>query len=542
MQNTELASIEELIPEFVRKRAIEIPDVTRASGVRIVGARGSGKSRLVGRLLSFQDFLRGVPQIIIDPVGGTADNLLDKISRLELPEQQLWRLWNRITWIDMGGRAGLETPVVPFPLLYANPGDSYFDQSQRFTDTMLRFDKNLQTASIQGWNALYPLASAVGTLLAAMGCQLTEASHMVNHPELWAPRIQALAASNPFELQGVAQYILEEIAEAGRDKRNLTSSFLTKMRVLDWNPHTRAMFGGTKNPLDWDELISKRQTVILDFRSETNFDQRRFKLLWVFGRIMEYIYSRAADPRQLPFGVVLDEIRYLLGDPTEASTAIQGDLEELINQQMRNKAVWVTIMHQELNQLHPSIRATLMTMAVQAFGGTSDPDAALSVAKRFHDWDPEMVKKTEPMYASESYTDYSMNPYGEHLNRHIVLDERTSEYSIEEQEYLHSRKQLKLPRFTYLVSVAKDEGSQPIGLAPMSIAPLDRGQYVDQTVVENMQRNSMKRHGRQVGDVLDEIAARTEQALLPARSTPSSPSAEPITRATNLVRRVPSRD
>lgn len=534
-----IAHIDDLIPDFIRERSVQIPDVTRSSGVRIVGARGSGKSRLVGRLLTYQDFLRGVPQVIIDPVGGTADNFLDKVGRIELPEHQLRKLWRRITWIDMGGSGGLETPVVSFPLLFKAHNESCFEQSQRYTDTVLRFDPYLQTASMQGWNAFYPLASAAGTLLAAMGGQLTEASHMVNHPDLWEPRIRDLAAANPFGLQGVADFLLEDIAKAGRDKQSLVSSFLTKMRVLDWNPHSRALFGGSVDPLDWDAITSNRQTVILDFRNETNLAQRRFKLLWVFGRIMEYITSRAPDPRQLPFGVVIDEIRYLLGDPTQASTAIQGDLEELINQQIRNKTIWLTIMHQELNQLHPSIRQTLMTMSVQAFGGTSDPDAALSVAKRFHNWDPGMVKKTEPMYGSESYTDFSSDPYlfphGEHKNRHIVLDERTTEYSIEEQEYLHSRKQLKLPQFTYLVGVAKDEGSQPIGLKPMSIEFLDTGQYVNQRVVSRMRNSFMRRDGTPVGDVLAAIARR-----LPTQSAATPPSI-PASTGSELVRRAPKR-
>jgi predicted NACHT family NTPase len=49
-------------------------------GMYILGARGSGKSRLSGRVIAWQDYRAEIPLVIIDPLGGTIDNFLDKLS------------------------------------------------------------------------------------------------------------------------------------------------------------------------------------------------------------------------------------------------------------------------------------------------------------------------------------------------------------------------------------------------------------------------------------------------------------------------------
>ena len=42
-------------------------------GTHIVAGKGSGKSRLMGRIIAFLDFLQGVPTVIFDPHGGTIE-------------------------------------------------------------------------------------------------------------------------------------------------------------------------------------------------------------------------------------------------------------------------------------------------------------------------------------------------------------------------------------------------------------------------------------------------------------------------------------
>lgn len=75
------------VPWEYFKRLLWLPDSSRSMGIHIMAGKGSGKSRLMGRIIAWLDFIRGVPQVIFDPHGPTIDNFLDKLLRLP-PELQ----------------------------------------------------------------------------------------------------------------------------------------------------------------------------------------------------------------------------------------------------------------------------------------------------------------------------------------------------------------------------------------------------------------------------------------------------------------------
>src|SRR3990172_5379269 len=104
-------AITDRVPEGYQDRLIWLPDHARSMGIHIMAGKGSGKSRLMGRIIALLDFLRGVPQVIFDPHGPTIDNFLDKFIRL--PKEYRERLFSRIMYIDMSGSTG---QVFPFPL------------------------------------------------------------------------------------------------------------------------------------------------------------------------------------------------------------------------------------------------------------------------------------------------------------------------------------------------------------------------------------------------------------------------------------------
>jgi hypothetical protein len=72
-----------LAPESAVDRAIRgVSYSARSRGIVFPGAPGVGKSRFFGRVLAIQDFVAEIPQVIIDPIGGTIDNFLDKVVEL----------------------------------------------------------------------------------------------------------------------------------------------------------------------------------------------------------------------------------------------------------------------------------------------------------------------------------------------------------------------------------------------------------------------------------------------------------------------------
>ena len=139
----------EFLQRFPAIRAL--PDAGRGMGLFVLGTRGAGKSRLLGRLVAYQDLLRGVPLVVVDPIGGLIDNLLDKLTYLPAELQE--RLWPRLRYVNMNGADGR---VLPWPIYPQHgPGDGY-EASQRFVDVLRRADPELATASIQGLNRLAP--------------------------------------------------------------------------------------------------------------------------------------------------------------------------------------------------------------------------------------------------------------------------------------------------------------------------------------------------------------------------------------------------
>src|SRR5215216_1923095 len=165
------------VPWKLLNRCCWVPDDARSMGIHIQAGKGSGKSRLMGRGIAWQDFIRGVPLVIFDPHGPTIDNFLDKITRM--PREIQERLWRRVRYVNMSERAG---HVIAFPLYYRMGTESLYDISQRFLDVLRKLDPYLQTASVEGWNPLWRTGTHIGMILAALNFQITEAEKLLQNP------------------------------------------------------------------------------------------------------------------------------------------------------------------------------------------------------------------------------------------------------------------------------------------------------------------------------------------------------------------------
>src|SRR3954453_2242646 len=183
----------ERLPEIRQDRTCLLPDAARGMGLFFCATRGTGKSRTLGRVIAWQDFKREVPLVVLDPVGGTIDNLLDKIGREPLAVRQ--RLWQRVRYVNMAGQDGF---VVPWPIYYeSRAGERLSQRSERFIEVVRRSDPALAGASIQGLNALAPVAQAGGIVLSALGFGITELWSLACNPQAWERHLQAVEHMHP---------------------------------------------------------------------------------------------------------------------------------------------------------------------------------------------------------------------------------------------------------------------------------------------------------------------------------------------------------
>ena len=477
------------IPKKLNHALLWIPDKGRGMGIHIQGGKGSGKSRVMGRLIAWEDFIRGTPMVIFDPNGPTIDNFLDKITRM--PREIQERLWPRVMYVDMSGQFG---QVTPFPLYYRVGTESLYEISQRFMDVLRKLDPYLQTASVEGWNPLWRTGTYTGMILAALDFQITEADRLLNNPNYWERRFRDMLTAFPEAEPAVAH--IRELSKARDNVRTRrTESFLNKIAIFTLDPSMKAMFGSSSPGVDWNRVIQRRQTVLLDFRHEHDIERRQFKMMWAFNYFLDFIKRRGAGRHQ-PISLVIDELTSLFPDKALASEIFGRELDELINVIARNYRVWLTIAHQEPFQLAERLQKSLFTMGTQIMGSTSDWESALYLAKQFYRYDPYLVKKEE------------LTGWGT----------RTVEYTIDEQDLLHSYTFTGLKRYQFWVRPALNEGMVGSHLYPVSIKNVDRGLYPNEELIKQARMLLMKHFGVPIDDVLREIEERVRQRkALPKR-------------------------
>jgi HEPN domain-containing protein len=455
---------------------------------------GSGKSRFLGRLLAWQDFINGVPLVILDPHGVTIENFLDKLSRLPftVSERMRERLWQRIRYVDMSGEQGY---VVPFPLYYHQADESLYAIAQRYIDIVRKIDPHLQTASIEGLNAFKTVGANAGIILAALDCQITEAADLLRRPEAWLGRAKRQLEMDGESLERAIAFFntYADLADGARHRQ--AASFLNKINQFELDPVMRAMFGPSQPGIDWAEVVARREVVLLDFQHVLDPERRQFLMMWAYQYFMNFVKKRGPGRHQ-PISLIVDEMAALFPMSGLVADQFAADLDEMINQIARNYSLYLTLATQELYQFGERLQKTLLSMTLIQ-GRTSDPDAAEMLTRRLDRYDPYKVKKYENVWMSNLF-----GPF--------VVERRPVEFTTEEQSLLASYKYQDLKKFEFLVRLPQGEGSMARNLQHISIAALDAGHFPDKALVTKAQRLLMRRDGTPIATALAEIRARRD--------------------------------
>jgi hypothetical protein len=132
------------------------------------------------------------------------------------------------------------------------------------------------------------------------------------------------------------------------------------------NPNLRAVFSASSPGIQWQEVESTGQTVILDFRNVLDPETRRFTMLWVFSSLYEFLKQRGRSPQT--FGVIIDEFAALAQQVTAGVNPLATLLDEFINQYMRNNNIWLAVAHQSLFQIDEQLRNTLLSLGNYVIG------------------------------------------------------------------------------------------------------------------------------------------------------------------------------
>jgi hypothetical protein len=479
----------------------------RSMGMYLLAGRGTGKSRLMGRKIAMQDFLAGIPQCVIDPIGATIDNFLDKILRFLAPlphiDQNLF--WDRIVYVDMSGKDGY---ITPFPLYYHIGNErSLLEMSERYLQTIIKSNPALYEAQILGWPPLHRIGVYTGMVLSALGYQITEAEDLLDNPEVWerTGRFAEAERVSP-EAKRAVSYFRNKYIPLRHDRSRLTTPFLDKIFTFPLDPTLRAMFGASKPGINWNDAVQKKQTILLDFRREQDEEMRRFKMLWAFSYLYEWIKTRGRQDKS-PFGVIIDEFAHMTQQVVSGRNPLAHELDEFINTYMRQHTIWFTAAHQELYQIDEQLRNTLLSLGTYIIGGTSSMESARELASALYFRNPNRVKDAEPMYGRR----YPQGPLE-------AIDVRLHFQPLEEQTELFANRIKKLGRFQFLLRPALAEGNIGSEVLAMTIRHEDvdpitgEYQFPDLPLVQRVRAALAKQSGIPIKRLLAEQEKRLSQA------------------------------
>lgn len=436
----------------------KIPDAHRDRGMHWVAGSGSGKSLSLG-LVAFRDFERGIPQVLFDPSGQMIDAFLTEIAKQDAATRR--RQWRRIHYHDM---AGTSTHIPSWPLLIEHPGDSRQDVADRFLETLRKVDPHLETASVQGFNALAHIGSRVCVILSSLGLQLDEAANLLDHPNEWHDRLYEAQERFP-EAREAVEFIRQQYLPLTPARRyELSHMFRSKLDQLIADPTSREMFCSSSASLDLRDVVDARQTVLIDFRHETNQRKRLFKTRWVFESVLAYILARGPGKHR-PLAIHFDEITELTNQASLDHDLFAADLDYLFNVIQRNYSVWISAAHQQMWQVSAKTGRTLMSLGTQVIGVVSDVETATQLAKLYAPCDPHRVKRYENVWASESRQIYFPDGSPSHKDYdHLVLERRPIDFPMDEQYYIASRAFMRLPPFTFLVKTRDKQELQLVSM------------------------------------------------------------------------------
>lgn len=482
--------------QFISKSALKL-------GMYIIAGRGAGKSRFMGRILVWEQLIHGEPAVVLDPTGGITDTLFDKILRL--PAEYQAQLWPRLVYIDAGAKASL----FPSPLYYRlTAQDTFFEMANRLVSVLKRQDENLEKAPILGFNAVRECAINAGMIAAASGKQLDFVVDLIEHPGYYKAQLRQVLGDHP-HLRPAVEYfrtLMDPTAASLREKK--TGSFKNKLLPFIADPIRMAKYAAHTNRLDWLQLLKQNKVVLIDYRHVRDEEHRQFDLIWHFRSFIEAIQERGMAGRGQECLLVIDEVTDLLGQRSSDGNAIlTEDFQKLISQYSRAYGINPVIAHQGLHQVTESIQELFMGMGNLLIGQLSSPDDALRVAKTFMRYDPYKLKKTENVWgtihppAILSYFGGPAYPYPR------VIDERTIEFTPEEQLLDWVNKILDLDRFQFLVQIATGEGGKRGPIRKITIQNLDKNQYPNEAILAPLRQTLAKRDGVPLEKLLAEIQA-----------------------------------
>jgi hypothetical protein len=232
--------------------------------------------------------------------------------------------------------------------------------------------------------------------------------------------------------------------------------------------------------IDWEEVEREKQTVLIDFRDETNPELKRFKLLWILSVIFEYIKLRGRQND--PLGLICDEFSSICSHMPGGSTPLVDLLSELITVYQRNHHIYFTYSYQPISTIPDGLRDMLLGLGNLVVGKPPTMPEARLMADLIFARDPYRVQHYKNTWGSD-------HSWFTGRTSHYVIDQEPVYLPLESQLELNALKLYHQRLFEFILRPSVGEGDVAAEAFPINIAHLARDtktgefSYPDQAIV-----------------------------------------------------------
>ena len=474
-----------VLSSHLMDESVVLPDQARTGGKLLAAPTGWGKSRFLGALC-FQDLLRGVGTVVLDAVGGTIDNLLNKL--LYLPEAQQVALSEKVIYCNMAGHrvgdSAYDTYVSSWPMLYKLDKKGTLDvTSQRIVDLISKTNKALASASIQGLPRVEAILTSTFQILAAHNLPISCAIDLLQNPKVWRGKIEEAARLNP-EVLRARNRLLDFTEQPERTRQSQSEVILNRLQRIEFDVVAEAMFSAPAPLVDFEDVVDNGKCVLIDLRYEKSDKARELKLFWVWGVLYEFIKSREANGRSRPpLSVVIDELSYFVRGNSINRGVITEEFRQLMQVYKRNSNIWFTAATQEIGEIPSELRDACLKTTTHMYGAIDNPELAKRLARRRR-WKDD---PNHPFYASE---DLQMK------------------YAAKLQE---------LEKGQWLTGASLDEGKPPTYMELIETSHVDDTMYPQKQLLDPLKNYLMERDGVLVSDILEPPKKQKAAKVTPIR-------------------------
>lgn len=480
-----------------------MPWQSLSQGIRLVAGSGVGKTVLAG-YLALMLFLNRRPNIVVDPTGSLCTAILGRVlhhvESNQLSEQQAEEVYQRIIYCDFGASGY----TVPMSLFHRYGNEPLANVSDRFMDYFSLLQSDSRSASIQGYNSVAKIMRPVSVVMAALQpeFQITDVPDLLDHikSDRWQARLNFAVNRYPRQTRQAVDFLVNDFSQwDGQTKQrrlDLLESFLSPYR---YHPVFRATFGAAQTGLDYDAIVDRGQTVLID-ASGLLGEARPTVLSWlVLYSLVGYLRHRG-NQRPAPVGLMVDEVSALHLDSATAMDLFAQHWSEMTHILRRQYGLHPLVaISQSAAQLHPKIAADLNALGNQLVGRPADFESALALTDRLFDYQPR-VKRWDPVYFSNRDRDAQ------------IIDYRPVEYDREEMQLLQAQTLMRLNKHRWLARLTLDEGAGQTGLRQLDTSPL-LGPWPDPVKVNQLRQQLCAASGVRVDQVLSEVDARSGQPV-----------------------------